>query len=317
MKSFIAQLRAEFLEHKGAQFWTPIIVASLMFLLIFVIMAKNGAGAVTFHVDSNGIRFDDVDDVRGALSQDVGSSRVGSAMQAIVFATTYIHFLPVLLIAIISSYFVTLSSLQTERVDRSILFWKSMPLSDFRVVITKFLSGSFGTLLVALAICICVMALGLGTSFLLSPFRNMPEGQAVLNLPVAASTVLTIIAFVFCYILWATPLYAWIMLASAWAPRSGLLHAIVPPVALVIAESMLFETHMLADEIGGRLGGYFLNMNFHLGRNQLTQGDLTNKLLDQSAHLIEGLASIHMVAGLVVAGLMLWGASEIRRRRVI
>ncbi len=50
--------------------------------------------------------------------------------------------------------------------------------------------------------------------------------------------------------LWYAPIVAYLMLASAWAPRSPFLWAVLPPVALVVMEGVLFRTDYVGDFIG-------------------------------------------------------------------
>jgi ABC-2 type transport system permease protein len=53
----------------------------------------------------------------------------------------------------------------------------------------------------------------------------------------------------------AAPIYGWLLLVSAWAPRAPFAWAVLPPVAIGILERVAFGTTYFADLFVSRLGG--------------------------------------------------------------
>jgi ABC-2 type transport system permease protein len=105
-------------------------------------------------------------------------------------------------------------------------------------------------------------------------------------------------------VLWA-PLYAWLLLVSAWAPRAPFLWAALPPVAIAIAERIAFNTTHFAT----LLGDYFFGGPGASGATGMTMDMLAPHSV---SHF---LASPHLWLGLAVAGVMLSGAVRLRRAR--
>ena len=127
-------------------------------------------------------------------------------------------------------FFYCLGSLFDERKDRSVLFWKSLPVSDRDTVLSKAISA----LLVAPAIATGV-GVGCMIAFLLllslfvvihhgNPFMLLwSPGNLLFNAGVA-------IAAIPIYALWALPTVGWLLLCSAWSKSKPFLWAIMIPV---------------------------------------------------------------------------------------
>ena len=148
-------------------------------------------------------------------------------------------------IAFVMSLFYCAETLQGERRDRSILFWKSLPVSDATAVLAKaavplvvvplvvFLSTAAAQLLMALVSALVV--------------RGDDAGRALLwaNVqPIAG--VFTVGYIVAVLALWHAPVYGWLLLVSAWARRAVLLWAAVPLIAIAAIERiMLGSLHVV------------------------------------------------------------------------
>jgi ABC-2 type transport system permease protein len=147
-----------------------------------------------------------------------------------------------------------LGALHGERRDRSILFWKSLPVSDLIAVLAKMSVPMVVTPVIAFAIAMALQAvmLVIGTAAL--ALRGLPVGplwSAVL--PHAFSPVLPwgVIAVT----LWYAPVWAWLMLVSGFARRVAFLWAVLPPLGLCLVEKIAFDTSRFASAIGYRLTG--------------------------------------------------------------
>jgi len=109
------------------------------------------------------------------------------------------------------------------------------------------------------------------------------------------------------HVLWYAPLYAWLLLISAWARRSPFIWAALPPFAVVILERMTFHSSHFIGFLEYRFGG---------GR-QVVNNMKDNFPLDPEMHLTPGifLATPGLWGGLVFAAIFLFAAARLRRYR--
>ena len=206
--------------------------------------------------------------------------------------------------AFIVSIFYSLDALYGERRDRSILFWKSLPVSDLTAVLAKASIPlvvlpvvSFTITLVTESIMLLLSSMVLlGSGLSVSAFWNRLEPYpAVMMLLYHLVTV---------HMLWYAPLYAWLLLVSAWARRAPFLWAVLPPFAVGIFEHIVFRTRHFADFLMNRVGGGSESAN-------------GSSPMDPGMHLTPGafLASPGLWLGLGFAAIFLVAAARLRRRR--
>jgi ABC-2 type transport system permease protein len=159
--------------------------------------------------------------------------------------------------ALIVGVFYCLDALQGERLDRSILFWKSLPVSDVTTVFSKACIP-----LVVLPLLVFAVALGVQALMLLaSTFALIATGRDPLvlwrELPVLELPVVLLYGIVVMTCLHA-PLYAWLLMVSAWARRRAALWAFLPPLGIMAAEQMVFGRSRIRDLIEGLILGPFM-----------------------------------------------------------
>lgn len=161
----------------------------------------------------------------------------------------------IMMAAFIVSVYYALDTLYGERRDRTILFWKSLPVSDATAVLAK-----TSVLLVILpAVAFAITAVTEGIVVLLSSAVLAASGLSVAKFwsllqPLATMTGL-LYHLVTVHVLWYAPLYAWLMLISAWSRRAPLLWAALPPFAIVIFERVAFHTKYFAGFLLSRVSG--------------------------------------------------------------
>jgi ABC-2 type transport system permease protein len=209
--------------------------------------------------------------------------------------------------AFIVSIFYSLDALYSERRDRSILFWKSLPVSDFTTVLAKASIPLLVLPVVAFAITVVTESIML----LLSSLVVLTSGLGVATLwsRVQLYQGMFMLGYhlVTVHILWYAPLYAWLLLISAWARRSPFIWAALPPFAVGIFERIAFHSsHFIG----------FLEYRFSGGREAVNnmQGNFP---LDPEMHLTPGifLAAPGLWGGLVFAAIFLFAAARLRRYR--
>ncbi len=157
-------------------------------------------------------------------------------------------------VALLVSIFYCLEALHAERRDRSILFWKSLPVSDLTAVLSKASIPIVVLPLIAFAITIALQWLML----LLSSGVLLVSGMspAILwRLPWIQMSVM-----LFCHLLlihgfWYAPYYGWFLLVSAWARRAPFLWATLPLLTIGFLENLVFNTMDFANFLGNRFMG--------------------------------------------------------------
>jgi ABC-2 type transport system permease protein len=187
---------------------------------------------------------------RAAQAMDLGRQAAAHAMPYHFAAAALI--LTGLIVGVVYS----LGALHGERRDRSILFWKSLPVSDLTAVLAKAVIPLAAIPLVTFAVVLPLQFAmrALSTAVLwangLDPSPLWVEGAPFEGVIVLAYG-LAVLA------LWHAPVFAWLLLVSGWAKRVSFLWAVLPPVGLCIVEKVVFDTHYVAAALGRRLYGGF------------------------------------------------------------
>ena len=158
-------------------------------------------------------------------------------------------------ISFIVAVFYCLDALYGERRDRSILFWKSLPVSDLITVLAK---ASVPVLIVPL-VTFAVTLVTQMIMLLLSSAVMLARGQSVAtlwsNLPLFQMSMMLLFHLVAIHGIQFAPVYCWMLLVSGWARRAPLLWAVLPPVAIGVAERVAFNTHHFVSLLGYLFGG--------------------------------------------------------------
>jgi ABC-2 type transport system permease protein len=160
-----------------------------------------------------------------------------------------------MLTTILVNVFYCADALYGERRDRSILFWKSMPVSDLTTVLAK---ASIPLVIVPLLACATAVVAQF-IMLLLSSAALLASGLSVSPLWTELSFFrmsLLLIYHVFtAHTLWPAPVYCWLLLVSGWPRRATLLWAALPVVAIGGLEAIVFRTWHFAALVGTRLIG--------------------------------------------------------------
>src|SRR5712692_5173540 len=151
--------------------------------------------------------------------------------------------------------FYCLDALHGERRDRSILFWKSLPVSDLTTVLSKASIPLVVLPLLTFAITVTTQ----GIMLLLSTVVLMGSGLSVATLSTHLSlfpmSLMLLYHLLTVHALWYAPIYGWLLLVSGWARRAVILWAALPLVAITIVEKIAFNTSHFAAMLASRLSG--------------------------------------------------------------
>jgi ABC-2 type transport system permease protein len=160
-----------------------------------------------------------------------------------------------MLTSILVSVFYCLDALHGERRDRSILFWKSLPVSDLTTVLAKASIPLVVLPLLVFAIIVAVQWLML----LVSSAVLLVSGQSVAafwtKLSFFRMSLLMLYHLLTAHALWPFPVYCWLLLVSGWARRATFLWAALPLIAIAGVEQIVFHTWHFARLVGSRLIG--------------------------------------------------------------
>jgi ABC-2 type transport system permease protein len=318
-------LRREFWEHKGSMFWAPAIVAALLVVLVggtmvygLAVHGTPGVVHINGQVMSHGA-------FAAAMPGETRAmlSRVASGMYLAAGA-------PLFLILTGVVFFYCLGALYDERRDRSILFWKSLPVSDGVTVLSKAITALCVAPVITMALAtvtsltlllIGAVGLSLGGINLIGSILGQPD---LYLQPLRLAALLPV------YVVWALPTIGWLLLVSSWAKSKPFLWAVgVPLIALLLVKWISFTLENFAgtplnimpvaqEAVGRLLAGLVPGIWFGF------TGGIPPEM-HQNAHgpdmqvLFEAswmtLATAKAWIGAIVGAAMIFGAMRLRRWR--
>jgi ABC-2 type transport system permease protein len=311
VRRLLTLIRREFWENKGALRTTPLIIGGIY--IVFLLMSI----FTTAHFDNELYTFREA--VR-LLAEQPPEFRAAHGEEVLLGSSLFFT-----LVLAFVVFFYLLGALYDDRKDRSILFWKSLPASDTMTIASKLLVAMvvaplifwmvFILTQVLMAIIGSIMVLSVGENpwTLFLSVVNPLEAWFLLLLSYLASSI------------WFLPMYGWLLLVSAFAPRIPLLFAVLPPVVFAILQMWIefLRTFTLNNNLFGVIGEWvadspaILSVGVHDGRGMLTLGVPLNKDFDHAVTVInifDRLFSLQMLAGLAVAAVFLAAALWLRRR---
>ena len=156
--------------------------------------------------------------------------------------------------AFIIGVFYCLDALHGERRERSILFWKSLPVSDLTTVLSKATIPLVALPLISFVIIVVTQFIML----LISTVVLLPSGLAATtwaNFNFFRQSLIVLYGLV-AIALWHAPIYGWALLISGWARRATFLWAVLPLLAIGFFEKITFNTSYFASVLKDRLLGF-------------------------------------------------------------
>ena len=299
MNNFLWLIRRELWEHKAI--W---IAPAIMLGCLFVAMLTGHVHITPFDVD--------------------GEMPVMTAEQKSAIMTLIVGALPVLLVFCVMgiiAFFYCIDALYADRRDRSVLFWKSLPLSDAETVLSKFAVAAVVIPLIALAATFITQLMLVGGESVKASFGGTASAFTFDFDPKAVMGA-AFIAIFWCVtaMLWYAPFIGYLMLASAWAPRAPFLWAVLPPAGLWIIEAVIIRTEVVGDFISDRLLPLRPLMQYvthSLDAASTPDASKIDKLasIDLNAAIVHFYRSPELWLGLVAAAVLLAAAMWVRRYR--
>jgi ABC-2 type transport system permease protein len=157
------------------------------------------------------------------------------------------------LILLLTSVNYLLDSLYSDRKDRSILFWRSMPVGEWEIVLSKLATALVVAPLIYIAISLLLqLAWVLLMMLLVWRMDESPFEVVVQNIDFVALMLDPISGWIMTALLIA-PTYAWLLCASALAKRSPFLMAITPVIALFVVEAVFLGSEHWGNAVQNHL----------------------------------------------------------------
>jgi ABC-2 type transport system permease protein len=308
-------IQREIWEHRGGFIYTPLIIGAV--LLLFLLMGAGSAFFWQFKIDGaeamteGALKLAEVNVPAEQLRLGVDAFLWGTALlwQAVLFIVLFFFFT---------------GSLYDDRKDRSVLFWKSMPVSDLETVASKLVFG----VLVAPLFMIGAMIVGQIVLLFAGGVLLMAHGGSAWNLMWAHTHPFPVWGQILVVqgvqALFLLPLFGWLMLASSFARSKPILWAVLPPVVFAIMESFIgFTAHfslskVIWEFILRRLASGFapISFNANFGEGHSMQAGLSGtRFATDFGQVLDRLVSSDLWLGVLIGLVFLAGAIYLRRYR--
>ena len=286
-----AMIVREIQEHKVAFVYAPFFVS---IILCFVI-ASVYFGGTSIQTDQFNFSTEYYDEeIRQAMQSVSSISRID-----IVRTGLLVLGFPILLTVGFGLLAYSLSTFADERKDRSLIFWRSLPVSDLTTVLSKVFVVTLIVPLMVLPYIILLQLVAMTSASIFFATNDIVSFGWLWG-----SYIITdwfrIIFSLWAQALWSLPLFLWLMLAGTFAARP-IAGAIVPPVILIVLEGVIFKTNLVLEFIENRIGFWSRSDSFPKEYQELRVVDITDILLlfSTQAFWIGILASVILVAGIV------------------
>jgi ABC-2 type transport system permease protein len=145
-----------------------------------------------------------------------------------------------------------LDCLYADRKDRSVLFWKSLPISDITTVMSKLATA---LLVIPLVYFAAADLTSLMMAFIVSVRASSLLGGALWRADLWLQLQVFWLYLIVTAALWYLPFSAYLLVISAWVKRAVMLWSILPPIAAILVERWFFGTQVIAHQLWLRLAG--------------------------------------------------------------
>jgi ABC-2 type transport system permease protein len=322
MNTFVWLVKREFWEYRGGFLWAPAIIGASFLCILILVLITAELAAQQHGINVSGIPLDLL---RQNLSPE-NAAKLHAGMDIGLLTLC----LPIGIGLFFVVFFYTLGSLYNDRSDRSVLFWKSLPISDLQTVLAKLVAAAVLAPLLAM---LSMIALQLGFLVMMTLFAavNGVNAVTVLWSPLHLIRLWVLMALQLpVNALWALPTIGWLMLCSSFVRSKPFLWAVVVPIISGVAVSTV---HVMQN-LSLPSGWYWENV---VGRLLLSLSPIPRAWMNEDAirslrnagdnvpEAIAGLFSLHTVGaeltspdlliGAVAGIAMIAGAVYFRRSR--
>lgn len=230
----LALIRRELWEHRA------IYVVPAVLVLLISLLSATGQVAISSLEE----------EVNLALlgTANLSENERGTAITGVMFGVSWLFFLTMIALC----YFYALDALYAERKDKSILFWRSLPVTDSETVVSKLLTAvliipvvTFAAILITHVLVLVIFSVWVG-------MRGVDAWSLIWSAaPLVQNWTATLIAVVVLPI-WSSPFIGWFLFVSAFAKRSPFLFAVLPLIVIPMLERILIGSSVFAEMLLNR-----------------------------------------------------------------
>ena len=299
---YMALIRRELWEHR-AIFVTPLVIGTIVTLGTLTALMFVG----DFQKELNLAIF-------GAQNV-AGEFERRAALTAFYGGTSWLFLLGLGVLTV----FYALDALYAERKDKSILFWRSLPVTDAETVISKLVTAVLVIPAIAIAGIIVTHLVNLVITSLWVASKGGSAGTLIWgSVPFFDNWMATILV-IYATAIWMSPFLGWLLFVSAWTKRAPLMVAFLPLVLIPMIEGIFLRSAHFAEAVWGRgakipLFQAGIDVEEFFDEEHL---QLSEEMVSLLAHIDLGrfFSSVDTWIGIVVCGLLTTAAIYVRRYR--
>ena len=221
-------IRRELQEHKWALIYLPWIVA--LGMSIFIVLIYIG---IT-EIDTENFKFSTNIFSEPAFKQGMLES-TPEQREAAMRAGLLVFGFPLVMALGFAILAFSLSTFYDERKDKSIIFWRSMPVSDTFTVFSKLVVALFIAPLLIIPPLLVLHLVTVTASSIYFSISDMAPFFWVWTAYPYLDWIRTIFSL-WIQSFWSLPIITWIMLAGAYS-RKPIIAAVLPPVVLAVLDT--------------------------------------------------------------------------------
>jgi ABC-2 type transport system permease protein len=299
---YTALIRRELWEHR-AIFVTPLVIGTIVTLgtltaLMFVGEFRNELNLAIF------------------AAQNVdGEFERRAALTAFFGGTSWLFLLGLGVLTV----FYALDALYAERKDKSILFWRSLPVTDAETVISKLVTAVLVIPAIAIVGIILTHLVNLVITSAWVASKGGSAGTLIWgSVPFFDNWMATILV-IYASAIWMSPFLGWFLFVSAWTKRAPFMVAFLPLVLVPMIEGIFLRSAHFAEAVWGR-GAKIPLFQADIDVEEFFDEDslhLSEEMVSLLAHIDLGrfISSVDTWIGIVVCGLLTTAAIYVRRYR--
>jgi ABC-2 type transport system permease protein len=297
----------ELWEHKNSILVTPLVIFVLVTL--FSLLGFVSISIDDFEVKHQGIEYKQSFTALVHIFSTLPADQLATTLLGVHFGfASMFYFIMLLVLALYS-----LSALFDERKDRSVLFWKSMPVTDVETVLSKLFVACIVIPLSFWFFTVLSQVMWMVIAGTVAWFNDVSASQVIWGPISLTSIIFNELLSYLVNILWTLPAVGWALIAGAYAKRAPFFHAVLPLVIVTIVESTVFHSGAIFGWLGQRVLGMFI---FTDGREvQFNMLEMfTNMRIDDVTHALNKLSNDQTWYGLVLGIVLIIISIKIRQR---
>jgi len=298
---YMALMRREFWEHRSI--WvTPVAIASIVTLGTLTALMFVGEFA------------QELDMAIFGAQNIAGDGERRAVLTAFFVGSSWLFLIALSILTI----FYSLDSLYAERKDKSILFWRSLPVTDAETVISKLATAMLLVPGVTIAAIVATHVVNLLVMSIWVSMKGGSAGTLIWGSVPLFDNWLAAIVVIYSMAVWMSPFLGWFLFVSAFTKRAPLLMAFLPLVLIPLVEGIFFRSAHFAEAVWGRSAVIPLFSGIDVERffdeNHVRMSEEMVSLLSV-IDFDKFITDIDTWTGIIVCGLLTTAAIYVRRYR--